>query len=119
MLDILYMIIPQLGMFAAVALKQMNHYLVYNPYLAIGLWMESDTSLHVSIHHCPQDFPKISKESSVLIRDNGCGESKVEPYMLKERISNFLSNDLLFTWHQDTHLAKPIRYYIQVVMTSF
>jgi hypothetical protein len=37
--------------------------------------------------------------------------------MLKKDISSLLSSDLLFTWHQDTHLAKPIHYDIQIIMT--
>jgi hypothetical protein len=43
----------------------------------------------------------------------------VNPNILKEEIRSLLSSDLLFTWHQDTHLAEPIYYNIQIVMTPF
>jgi hypothetical protein len=38
---------------------------------------------------------------------------------IKEEISILLNNDLLFTWHQYTHIVEPIHYNIQIVMTPF
>ena len=115
----MYLVIPQLRMLAAVTLKKMCRCLVNNLCLTIDLWMESHNPLQLGVNHSPQTCPKLSKESSISIRDDGHGKPKVDTNILKEEISSFLSNDILFTWHQYTHLVKPIHYYIQVVMTPF
>ena len=84
MLNVQNLIIPQLRMLVAVTSKQMNHNRLYHLYMSIFLWMESSTPLHLGVHHSPQD----------------CEESKVEPYMLKEGMINFINNNLLVTWTQ-------------------
>jgi hypothetical protein len=118
-MNIGYLVIPQLGMLVALTSKQKYHCSVNNLYLTVGLWMESRTPLQLGVHHSPRTCPKLSMESSISIRDNGCGQPEVDLDILKEDISALLSSDLFFTWNQDTHLAKHIQYYIQVVMTPF
>jgi hypothetical protein len=78
--------------------------------------MERINHLHLGVQHSPQN---ISKESSVLIQDNGSRQSTMDPYMLKENMSSFLNSDMIFTYHQDTCLAIPIQYYMQLVMNHF
>jgi hypothetical protein len=117
-LNIGYMVIPHLGDFCG-SLKENVPCSVNNFFLTVTLWMEICTPLQLGVHHSPQTCPKLSKESSILIRDNGCGKPNVDPNILKEDIGSLLSSDLVFTWNQDTHLSKPIHYYIQVVMTPF
>ena len=119
MMYIEYLFIPQLGMLVAVASKQKYQCSVNNICLSVALWMEISTPLQLGVHHSSQVCPKISKESSISIQDDGFGYYKVNPSILKEEISSLLSSDLLFTWHQDTYLAEPIHYDIQIIMTPF
>jgi len=95
-MNILYLIISQLEMFYALRSEKMNHCFVNYLYLSFGLWMESNTPLQDGVHHSPKYYRKLSKESSVSIRDNGRGKSKMDPYMLKEKMSSFSCNDFFF-----------------------
>jgi hypothetical protein len=60
-------------MLVVVASKKKYQYLVNNLCLSVSLCMESNAPLQIGVHHSPQDFLKIPKESSISIRDNGCG----------------------------------------------
>ena len=86
-------------MLVVVASKKKYDCLVYNFFLPVGLWMESNAPLQFGVHHSPQAFPKLPKESSISIRDNGCGYHKMNPNILKEEISILLNSDLLFPWN--------------------
>lgn len=99
MLHIWKMLIPQLRMFPTIASQQMYHSEVENLCLFISLWMKCHAYFQLGVHHLPQAGPKLSEKARVPIWHNRCGQPKMDPNMLKEKISRLLCSDLLFTRH--------------------
>jgi hypothetical protein len=60
---------------------------------AMGVRMKSSLILLLCVHPYPQCFPKLAKKSRVPFRRNKAWQTKMYPYVCKEKINFFMACD--------------------------
>ena len=84
--------------------------------MTISLWMESNALVQLGVHKFLQSWPKFPNKTWILMRYNGSGKPKMNPYKFKVQLSSLL--DFLKIWldylgslyERITSTTKCIRY---------